>query len=111
MHNIKLKPELEELIRLNEFVINEFNLANPTLSLIIEEIFVNIVKYSKCSRIMVEFELKEDTFTMIFNDDGFRFNPLAVDNPKLSGTIEETPIGGLGIYLVKILADKIEYEY
>ena len=47
MKTITLTPELSELSTLNEFVLSELPPENIQVNLIVEEIFVNIVNYSK----------------------------------------------------------------
>lgn len=111
MKTIRLNPKTEELITLNNFIHEESSLNEPDINLIVEEIFVNIVNYSGCNYIVVNFELADDTFRISFHDDGIKFNPLAADDPKLPNSIDEAKIGGLGIHLVKNLADDISYEY
>ncbi|MBQ6444007.1 MAG: ATP-binding protein [Methanosphaera sp.] len=111
MKSIKLYPKIEELNRLNEFLEKEFNLNNFDVRLIIEEIFVNIANYSECSQIIASFELDENMLTIKFEDDGNEFNPLIVESPELPDNIEDAKIGGLGIHLVKNLADEMYYEY
>ena len=76
MNSISLKPELKELYALNEFISNELEEENFQVSLIVEEIFVNIVKYSKTDFIKVNVEFKKPTLTMEFIDNGIEFNPL-----------------------------------
>ena len=51
MKSISLKPELKELYRLNEFILNELPEENLQVNLILEELFVNIVNYSKAEYI------------------------------------------------------------
>ena len=43
-------------------------------------------------------------------DNGFPFNPLLKEEPDLNVSIEEREIGGLGIFLVKNVMDKIDYK-
>ncbi|MBE6493939.1 MAG: ATP-binding protein [Methanosphaera stadtmanae] len=111
MKYINLEPKIEELNRLNNFVEEEFSLNQHDIKLIVEEIFVNIVNYSKCSYIKVFFELNDNQFKIIFSDNGIKFNPLLKDDPEFPDRIEDAKIGGLGIHLVKTLADEISYEY
>lgn len=111
MKSIKLKPELSQLNRLNDFVNNELSLDNHQISLIIEEVFINITKYSKCSYIKVNFKNEDDILNIQFIDNGLEFNPLTYTTPEAPESIDEAKIGGLGIHLVKNLADKLYYEY
>jgi len=43
-------------------------------------------------------------------DDGRQFNPLELPEPDLEKKLEERPIGGLGIHLVRNLMDELEYR-
>ena len=43
-------------------------------------------------------------------DQGVEFNPLKVEPPDLTLTLEKRPIGGLGVYLVKTLAKSLTYR-
>jgi anti-sigma regulatory factor (Ser/Thr protein kinase) len=111
MNSISLKPELKELYALNEFISNELEEENFQVSLIVEEIFVNIVKYSKPDFIKVNVEFKKPTLTMEFIDNGIEFNPLLKENPQLPENIDEAEIGGLGIMLTKEISDELNYKY
>ena len=43
-------------------------------------------------------------------DDGPRFDPFAVADPETDLSLEERPIGGLGLLLVRTLAAEGRYE-
>ena len=43
-------------------------------------------------------------------DRGVRFDPLKAEPPNLGLSLEERPIGGLGIHLVKTLAKSLTYR-
>lgn len=111
MNSISLKPELNELYSLNEFILNELEEENLQVNLIVEEIFVNIVNYSKTDFIKVNVEFEKPTLTIEFIDNGVEFNPLLKEDPKAPETIEETKVGGLGIFLTKEIADELDYQY
>ena len=111
MNTITLKPELTELYALNEFISDEFPHKDIQVNLIVEEIFVNIVNYSKTEFITVNVEYESPTLTLEFIDNGFEFNPLLKEKHSMPDTIEEAEIGGLGIYLTKEIADEIDYQY
>ena len=111
MKSISLKPELKELYRLNEFILNELPEENLQVNLISEEIFVNIVNYSKAEYIKVNIEFETPILTMDFIDNGIEFNPLLKEDPEIPETIDEAQIGGLGIFLTKEMAGELEYQY
>ena len=111
MNSISLKPELNELYNLNEFILTELPEENLQVNLIIEEVFVNIVNYSKAEFVTVNVEYNSPTLTIEFIDNGMEFNMLLEENPELPDNIDEAKIGGLGIFLTKELSDEIDYHY
>lgn len=111
MNSITLKPELNELYALNEFILDKLPKENLQVSLIVEEIFVNIVKYSKADSITVNAEYENQTLTMKFIDNGIQFNPLLKEDSKVPTSIDDAEIGGLGIFLTKEMADDLNYHY
>ena len=111
MSSITLKPELNELHTLNEFILNELPQENLQVNLIVEEIFVNIVNYSNSDFITVNAEYKDSILTIEFIDNGIEFNPLLKEDPEIPNSIDEAQIGGLGIFLTKKIADELDYQY
>lgn len=111
MSSISLKPKLTDLYKLNQYIFNILKKEDFQVNLIVEEIFVNIVKYSNPQFITVEASFEDQILTLEFIDDGFEFNPLKKENPKFYDNIEDTEIGGLGIYLTKEMADELDYQY
>ena len=111
MKSISLEPELNELYTLNEFVLSELGEENIQVNFIVEEIFVNIVNYSKTKFIKVNVEFDNALLTIEFIDNGVEFNPLLKEKPELPENIEDAQIGGLGIFLTKEFADEITYNH
>ena len=46
-----------------------------------------------------------------FEDNGMPFDPLAKADPDVTLSVEDRPIGGLGIFMVKKSMDDVHYEY
>lgn len=111
MKSITLKPEITELYSLNEFILSELKKENLQVNLVAEEIFTNIVNYSKTEFITVNVNYINSILTLEFIDNGIEFNPLAKKDPEKPETIEDAPIGGLGIFLAKEMTDEQEYQY
>jgi anti-sigma regulatory factor (Ser/Thr protein kinase) len=82
--------------------------------LTIEELVTNCIKYgyddSAEHTIDIELSVANHTLTITVVDDGHAFDPLAVPAPDMSGALEDRPIGGLGIHMLRELADNIFYE-
>lgn len=111
MNSISLKPELNELYTLNEFILTELPEENLKVNLIVEEIFVNIISYSKAEFVTVNVEYNSPALTIEFIDNGEEFNILLQEDPDLPDNIDDAKIGGLGILLTKELSDEIDYHY
>lgn len=80
------------------------------LRLISEEIITNVVKYAEAGAIQVNFEVSDINVVLEVRDDGKRFDPLGATAPDLEAGVADRPLGGLGIHLVRALADELSYE-
>lgn len=80
-----------------------------------DEIFTNISCYAYPSavgtvEISIRYEPQAACLSLTFSDYGVPFNPLEKPEPDTAGPIEERPIGGLGIHLVRRFMDSVEYR-
>lgn len=80
------------------------------LLIVSDEIFSNICHYSKALEVTVECLVDNGNAILVIEDDGVEFNPLAVPHPAIEEPLENRKIGGLGIYMVRELMDKVSYE-
>ncbi len=77
-----------------------------------EEVFSNIALYaSAVSEVDIKSNIKDGAYFITFSDDGKKYNPLTREDPNISVPIEEREVGGLGIFIVKKVADILEYNY
>jgi len=56
------------------------------------------------------FSLEQGKLIVEVEDNGRPFNPLHVPEPDTKQSLEERPIGGLGVHFVGNLTDELEYE-
>ncbi len=78
-----------------------------------EEIFANVAFYAypeKQGNIDVTLNKSDNKIIFEFKDEGIEYNPLEKPDPDITLPPEERPIGGLGIYMVKNLANEIYYK-
>ncbi|HBL41695.1 MAG TPA: hypothetical protein DDY98_09180 [Ruminococcaceae bacterium] len=87
------------------------NDARRDIDVIIDDVCSNIVDYAyenTVGTVRVSAECGLNYINLEFRDCGAAFNPLEYEEPVFS---EAPNYGGLGIYLVKKIADKMEYRY
>ena len=51
-----------------------------------------------------------DRLASVVDDDGRAYNPLEAPRPILEADIEDRPIGGLGVHIVRTVMDELEYR-
>jgi len=81
--------------------------------LVSEEVVCNALEHGQPPdsehEITLEIAIHDDRVTLCFRDDGEPFDPLSQPPPDLEADIENRPIGGLGVHLIRTLADEIAY--
>jgi serine/threonine-protein kinase RsbW len=84
----------------------------------LDEVLANVVRHGlegrgDSARVDVELVLEQGDpprCEVRVADDGPEFDPLGAPAPDTSLAIDERPIGGLGIELVRRLMDEVQYE-
>ena len=109
-----------ELARLTSAV-DEFGAAHHLaeddvydLHLVLDEVVINIVKHgcndNREHAIRVVLALAGGVLTIRTEDDARAFDPTQAPPPKFDLPIEERPIGGLGVHIVRSLVTSMAYE-
>ena len=80
------------------------------IKLCIEEVFVNLVKYSNCSYIDLFINRIDSLIELTFMDDGVQFDPLAKENEILSDSLNRSK-SGIGLYILENRMDFLDYQY
>jgi anti-sigma regulatory factor (Ser/Thr protein kinase) len=87
-----------------------------SVELVFEEIVANIVRHGSGAGdvsgvdVAVDVHVGGDAIVMTFDDGGVPFDPIGRPDPKKPTCIEETPIGGLGLMMVRKAATDMRYE-
>jgi anti-sigma regulatory factor (Ser/Thr protein kinase) len=88
--------------------------ARRSVNVVLDELVTNALLHGLSPRdpgsVTVEVELEEHRLTVTLTDDGTPFDPFEQEAPDTSLSVEERPIGGLGIHLVGRLMDEVSYE-
>ena len=115
LHNdIQQIPQLAEFI---ETIAEEIELDQGlamSLNLALEEAVTNVILYAypEGSDGLVDIEaiFSKEKLKFIISDSGVEFDPTAAPEADVTLGVEDRPIGGLGIYLVRKIMDTVSYE-
>ncbi len=80
----------------------------------VEELFTNFVKYNLSSKSEISLDLSIDGKNLVVrltDHEAQPFDPTKAPDPNLHAPLEQRRAGGLGIFLVKRMIDKIEYHH
>lgn len=78
--------------------------------LALEELVANVFAHGAGGEVHLTIVCDGRTFDAEVIDPGPAFNPLAAADPDIDAGIEERPFGGLGVFLVKNLMDRVHYR-
>ncbi len=85
------------------------------VNLVLDEVVSNVIRHGYRDKnpheIRVDLEFQDDELTIRVEDDGVRFSPLQVPPPDITKPINERPVGGLGIYMVRQIMDSLDYRH
>ncbi len=119
--NIVLQNDVKQIPQLNQFVemVTHRLEFEPSLvqqmKLAVEEAVVNVMQYAfphgTQGTVKIEAKANEECLRFIISDKGTPFDPTAATEADTTLSVEERPIGGLGIFLVRKMMDSINYEH
>jgi anti-sigma regulatory factor (Ser/Thr protein kinase) len=79
-----------------------------------EEALTNIILYGfddkNIHAIEICFKKTGDELTISIIDDGHEYDPTLKADPDITLSVEDRPVGGLGILLIKKIMNKVEYH-
>jgi serine/threonine-protein kinase RsbW len=117
---LTLRNDRAEITRLAEFVDAFCEPLAPTpkdilaVQLALEEIVTNVIDYGYTDgqphTFTVELAAAGRRVTAVVTDDARAYDPLARAEVDITLSLEDRPIGGLGIHLAKKLMDSVHYE-
>jgi anti-sigma regulatory factor (Ser/Thr protein kinase) len=84
-----------------------------SMSVVLDELLANTLSYGMADHggeVLVDFELHADRLVVTISDDGRPFDPLAQAAPDTTLPVEDRPIGGQGIHLVRKMVDDLSYH-
>jgi serine/threonine-protein kinase RsbW len=117
---LKVKNRISELAVIESFLEelgNEWDIDIRhvlSLNLVLEEAFTNIVSYGyddEAEHIIDIYFLKDgENLEITVSDDGHEWDPTMKEDPDITLSAEERPVGGLGIFLIRKMMDNVSYR-
>lgn len=85
--------------------------------LIVEELACNAIEHGDLSdvdaeqhELCVDISIRDNLLALEFREGGAPFNPLSLPSPELDADILDRPTGGLGVHLIRQLAEEMRYQ-
>ena len=115
-----LSNDLKDVAKLNEFVksvteqLDIDKALSKKLRLAVEEAVVNVMNYAYPKEVIDEIRVRVGSdgryISFVIIDHGVAFDPTEVVRADTELSVEDRPIGGLGVLLVRELMDSVNYE-
>ena len=119
---LHLTNDVSQVVALGEWVecLGEELSLNPAdvfqLNLALEEAVVNVMNYAYPGQtdmpilLCADADERGDGIVFRLTDNGVPFDPTQTETPDITLSAEQREIGGLGIFLVEQLMDRVAYE-
>ena len=119
-HHLTLHNDINQVALLPELVESVTGqmkldiVAETNLNLALEEAVVNVISYAypegTDGLVDIDASVDGNKVTFVITDSGKAFDPTTKEGPDITAGVEERPIGGLGIHLVRTIMDTVSYE-
>lgn len=122
MAEITLAATIDNIPAVTDFVSKQLDTLGCSVkvqmqfSIAVDELFSNIAQYAYPSgegmaTVQVSTQAEGKQVVLTFIDRGTPYNPLTKEDPNITLSLEDRPIGGLGIFMVKKIMDDMQYRY
>jgi serine/threonine-protein kinase RsbW len=118
--SLHIESRTDRLIAVREFVsaaARQFGFQEEDVSkiaLAVDEACTNIIKHAykfdPGKEITVSIRSDNGAFEVVIRDRGTEFDPRRIETPDMKEYLSHFRKGGLGVYLMKSLMDKVEYN-
>ncbi len=117
---LKIDSKTDQLVAVREFVsqaayASGFNDEDVSkIALAVDEACTNVIKHAyrfeRDKKITISVHADHGKFEISIVDNGKQFDPSKVEAPDMKEYLSTYRRGGLGVYLMKSLMDKVEYD-
>jgi anti-sigma regulatory factor (Ser/Thr protein kinase) len=84
------------------------------IELSLDELINNVIDHGYPGRapgwVSVRLRCLDAAIEIVLDDDADLYDPFAIETPDLDAGIEERPLGGLGVHLVRSLMSEVRYQ-
>lgn len=105
-----LPPFVEETVKMSKLDPD----LTDSLNLALEEVVANVIFYAyphgETGEILIQAAQGQNALTFTITDKGKAFDPTAQKEANITTSLENRPVGGLGIHLVRKIMDHVRYE-
>nr|MCR4824942.1 SpoIIE family protein phosphatase [Bacteroidales bacterium] len=118
--HLSLQNDIQEIPQLADFIEHiaeetEISQADAlSINLALEEAVANVILYAypegTDGLVDIEAVIRGRTIHFAISDSGMPFDPTQIDDVDIDQSLEDRPIGGLGIHLVRNIMDNVYYE-
>lgn len=118
---LTVKSDVNELGAIAEFVERAANACGLNddqlydVQMAVDEAVTNVIEHAYRGKsggdIHIECAKRGGDFVVTIRDHGTRFDPKKVAHPKTRAGLSERNIGGLGLFFMQKLMDKVEFEF
>ena len=120
MHHLILHNDIRQIPLLAEFIeaiAQEMELDQSLalgLNLALEEAVTNVILYAypqgTDGQVEIEARAEDKALEFVISDGGTAFDPTARKDADIHASLQDRPIGGLGIHLIRHIMDSVRYE-
>ncbi len=121
MASLKLSASMDNFDAFMDFLKSQIEneiIEKKTLNDILiagEEAIVNVLRYAYPDKngeleLIVDHQENPKGVSIELIDSGIAFNPLERLEPDINAPVEDRPIGGLGIFMIKKMMDELNYS-
>lgn len=118
--SLRIESRTERLIHVREFIseaARRFGFNDEDVSkiaLAVDEACTNVIKHAyrfdPTKTLTIRVHPHDEEFEVIILDHGVPFDPKIIKSPDMKEYLTHYRHGGLGVYLMKSLMDKVEYN-
>ena len=119
-HRLTLRNSVDQLAQLPPFIEKAIAsskldpVVTGSINLALEEAVANVIMYAYPEgtegEVGLDASVGEHSLTFTITDRGKAFDPTAKEEVDINQSLEDRPIGGLGIHIIRQIMDSVRYE-